>query len=195
MWNHSSPGWGASTGYRAFVFPVVHPYSTLCVALMESDTHEEAGLMRHLDGDDVLGRVTIRLSQLFARTQYDCWFAVTGKAEDGYKAYVPYSHETTGRTADGNPAIRLRYSVSFSSEKARMLAYLTPSSPPPLGNPPLHELAFASSSAKSHMGGAKFALFGPAEAYGEYNWDVRLHALPRPSTPFDDFPVTSRDLP
>jgi hypothetical protein len=72
VWNQASPGWHFETGYRAFRFPVLHPYSCLCLAMMESDTHEGGGLLANFDSDDAIGRCTVRLGTLFARTEYDC---------------------------------------------------------------------------------------------------------------------------
>ena len=72
IWNSNDPAWGSNRDYRAFVFPIVHPHSCLCLALMESDTHESAGVARYVDLDDVLGRVVVHLGGLYAHTVYDC---------------------------------------------------------------------------------------------------------------------------
>jgi hypothetical protein len=108
IWNQSNPAWGAHADHRAFRFPVHHSYSTLCVALVESDTHERAGLLSHFfDSDDHIGRVVIRLGTLYESTVYDSWFALddTQKA----RSAIPDTKSAAGA------ALRLRYSVTFTT--------------------------------------------------------------------------------
>ena len=180
VFNASSPAWGASEGYRAFRFPIVEPHATLAVALMESDTHAGAVVSRHLETDDVLGRVTVRLGTLHARTTYDCWFPL-GARHDDHRAYLPgrpYDAASTtslsapaaataaaggssvkgggGGASPSAPALRLRYRVTFTSERDRVLRYVRPLLVPGASPPPSHELAFVSrTSGRSHRLGAK----------------------------------------
>ena len=188
VWNQGDPAWSSKASYRAFIFPVLHPHSTLCIALMESDAHETAGLIRHFDNDDVLGRVTIRLGSLYASTVYDVWYPL-GNNSSEYKDYIPGNVAQVSRALEkGVPAIRLRYSIHFHSYQKRTLGYL----PPFRGVTPMHEVVFDPEcvhNADALRVGAKFALFGPAEPIGEYSWEVLMahieeiqlaYALPYP---------------
>ena len=62
---------------------------------------------------------------------------------------------------EGEPALRLRFSVSFKSEHARMLGYMRPL--PLLTPPPHHDLALGSPRALSESKGIKCALLWPLE--------------------------------
>ena len=66
--NTRSPRWGVDSA-RAFKFPVTCPYSSVDVAINDSDADP-------FNPDDGLGRVCIDLSQFTARTIYDAWFAL-----------------------------------------------------------------------------------------------------------------------
>ena len=169
IWNRADAAWGSLRHYRAFKFPVTRPYSTLCIALMESDTHHTQGVLnRRAMHDDILGRVTVRLGALYEGIVYDTWYPLSGPANEDYTP-----GQGTSRTRAPQlrgPMLRVRYSIRFTSEKARMLGYLQPL---PMKTPVMHELAFTSkTSAKSHRDGARFALFGPTEPLGKYNWKV-----------------------
>jgi len=102
--NHDNPGWGAKSSYRAFRFPVTRSYSSLCVTLMESDTHAHAGFIRHLDSDDILGRVTVRLGTLVAKTEYDCTMARCPLAQ----AHAPPHPPQLRRLTDVYTFVRVR---------------------------------------------------------------------------------------
>ena len=121
-------------------------------AIMESDTHEQAGLIKHLDTDDVVGRVTIRLGALFERTVYDCWYSL---GRHDYKDYIPGGG---GPSMPSEQSVRLRYSVSFRSMRTRMLGYLDA----PLHGTPLHEIAFDNQTRSlSLIKGAKYGARPP----------------------------------
>ena len=185
-----SPPSGLSS-YRAFRWPITHPASTLCVALMESDTHAQAGLLSRLfDADDCLGRLTIRLSALEADVAYDSWFPIaTPDADDddddddggggsgggggGVQARASMSAWTRSSSleasalAPGCAALRLRYSVHFTSARARFVGYLSA--------PPLHEIPFEAppgaptqlrTGAETHFRAAKFACFHDEDLHG-----------------------------
>jgi hypothetical protein len=101
-------------------------------------------------------------------------------AKDGNEDETKTARPSVGRAA---PSIRLRFSVSFFSDRARMLGYLTSKT-----EDADHHLCFDSNSsavAASHHKGAKFALFGPDEMLGEYKYKVTPAALspPNPSPP------------
>ena len=80
------------------------------------------------------------------------------------------ANRRSSEVEEGEPALRLRFSVSFQSEHARMMGYLRPL--PLLHAPPLHDIAFGSPRASSESKGVKYALFGPVEPIGKYNWKV-----------------------
>ena len=108
------PQWPA-TSARAFRIPVYHPSSLIQLGLFDCD--ETLG-MRSLDLDDTLGRVTIPLSGLRANTVYDCWH--------------PLQVESFRHHAKKYGSVRLRYSVRWDSEAARVKAVLSP--------PPSHQI-------------------------------------------------------
>ena len=89
---------------QAFRFPVTRSYSSLCVTLMESDTHAHAGFIRHLDSDDILGRVTVRLGTLVAKTEYDCTMARCPLAQ----AHAPPHPPQLRRLTDVYTFVRVR---------------------------------------------------------------------------------------
>jgi len=134
----NNPVWSATASYRAFRFPVTHPASTLCVALMESSDYALSALVTF---DDILGRASVRVSSMRNRVTYDCWFPLT-----------PVGKPATDR--DGTGELRLRYTVKFKSEPLRFLRYVA-------GGRTLHEVPFESfARKKSHSMGATFAYFG-----------------------------------
>ena len=155
IWNHASPGWSAKSSYRAFEFPIRHPHSTLCLALMESDTHEEAGLVRHMDVDDVIGRLTVRLGTKYANTQYDSWYPL-GLQRDPKSQASRHGSVFVGSPSRYTPSVRIRYSFGFHTDRQRLLGYLEP----PLRGTPVHEIAFDSELSnelsKGLFDGAKF---------------------------------------
>jgi len=164
IWNQSNPAWGAHADHRAFRFPVHHSYSTLCVALVESDTHERAGLLSHFfDSDDHIGRVVIRLGTLYESTVYDSWFALNDIQKA--RSAIPDTKSAAGA------ALRLRYSVTFTTERHRMYSYLGTS--PSLEAE--HELAFHASQRRSveYEQAARYALFGRTQI-GVYKWETLM---------------------
>ena len=124
--NDRTPVWGAEAP-RAFRFPVTCPYSELNVAVND----EDEGLLP----DDALGRVIIDLSQICARTVFDCWYDL--------------EYSMIGRAKGRRGTIRLRYSVEWHDERLRLLEYPRP--------PPSYAVPFRS---KKAMGDAKFAVQG-----------------------------------
>jgi len=74
--------------------------------------------MKSFDLDDSLGRVTIPLSGLRSNTIYDCWH--------------PLQLESYRHHAKKYGSVRLRYSVRWNSEAARVKAVLSP--------PPSHQI-------------------------------------------------------
>ena len=114
VFDTESPRWPA-TSARAFRIPVYHPSSLIQLGLFDCD--ETLG-MRSLDLDDTLGRVTIPLSGLRSNTVYDCWH--------------PLQIESFRHHAKKYGSVRLRYSVRWNSEAARVKAVLSP--------PPSHQI-------------------------------------------------------
>lgn len=198
VWNRINPGWGAESSCRAFKFPVHHPYSTLCLAMMESDSHAGFIGLRGLQRDDILGRATVRLGSLYQRTTYDCWLPLVStdtfqnrEVDGDFRSYLPgraaakvgevvtdvltEAFDVTEKYHPPRaqaPAVRVRFSVTFASEQARMFGYIAPL--PVVENPPTYDVPFDDSNAASHYRGAKFALFGPVEPIGEYKWQVLM---------------------
>ena len=104
----TSPRWHPTKTARAFCFPVTTPYSCAYVSLMDED---------YPDPDDPLGRVVLEMGTLISGTEYDAWFPVQMSrlvAPKGHKGWL-----------------RLRYSVRYTSERARLLRYVTPPTPKP----------------------------------------------------------------
>jgi len=90
---------------RAARFPVSSVYSTLFVALFDAD-------FGSIDADDELGRVTIDLRLLRPSTVYTAWLELGRKAlADG---------------SEGLGRVRLRYSLRWASDRARVCRYLAP---------------------------------------------------------------------
>lgn len=114
VFDSESPRWPA-TSARAFRIPVYHPSSLIQLGLFDCD--ETLG-MKSFDLDDSLGRVTIPLSGLRSNTIYDCWH--------------PLQLESYRHHAKKYGSVRLRYSVRWNSEAARVKAVLSP--------PPSHQI-------------------------------------------------------
>lgn len=164
------PQWGATdpNSFRAFRFPVQQPYSVLYVCIADYDgsrkqemataeaiaaakaagKDREASKRSSLDADDPIGRVGIQLGRLIGSAEYDCWF------ELGYGAI----QRPTGKLGH----VRLRLSVTFKSERQRMLGYLKP--------PPTHALPLMK---RTYRANAIFAKRG-ALADENYDWDVLM---------------------
>ena len=119
-----------------------HPSSVVHIALLDSD----AGAIELTD-DDPVGRLELPLSQFYPATLYDGWYAMQ---QSHVEAPCAATH---GRLC-------LRISVSWRSERARMLAYLSA--------PPRFELPLANRHDKQ---AAAFAMHGHAPD-SRFRWDV-----------------------
>jgi len=97
-----APRWRAGESARAFAFPVLCPYSCVYVGLKDADD---------FSADDDIGRAVIELGSLRPHTVYDCWLPL---------------QKRTFRFPGRQGAVRLRYSVVYHSERARLLQYLSP---------------------------------------------------------------------
>jgi len=98
--------------------------------------------------DDAIGRVAVQLGRLVSGCEYDCWFQLglgAISAPDGSLGHV-----------------RLRFSLTFKSERMRMLAYIH--------TPPVHALPFHK-AAKRKL--ARFSKHGKL-ASEKYDWDVLM---------------------
>ena len=150
-----NPRWGGTDpkSFRAFRFPVMAPYSVLYVCMVDYDgtkanaPSSSKGSFK-IDGDDPIGRIAIQLGRLTASTQYDCWFQL------GYGAI----EKPNGKLG----SVRLRFSVTFKSERRRILSYLKD---PPLPVIPLNK--------KRYRKIAAFAKHGKL-ADESYNWAVLM---------------------
>jgi len=108
--NCRSPRWPFDAP-RAFRFPLRRPYGCLYIGLMDDD--QDGTLARTgIDDDDPLGRVVVPLGRLSSNTVYDNWYFV--------------QYENSLRHAGSRGALRLRISVRYASERARLLAYVRP---------------------------------------------------------------------
>lgn len=165
--NSLNPCWSASDpdSFRAFHFPVMKPYSVLYVSIHDyndgrkrdmasaasiaSGTQEKsARLVR--GADDPIGRIAIQLCRLVAGCEYDCWFELgLGSIE-----------KPNGSLG----CIRVRFSVTFESERARMLNYVYGRTPS-IHILPMHK--------RRYLKNASFAKRG-ALAKGKYDWDVLM---------------------
>ena len=106
------PRWGDASA-RAFRLPIRRPYSQVCVCIKDSDTdHPEGG--SSADDEDI-GRIVLNVGSLVSDTVYDGWFALEHGADR-----MPSDRGARGARG----YVRLRVSVSFISERARMLHYL-----------------------------------------------------------------------
>ena len=172
-----SPRWAAAdpSSYRAFSFPVTRPYSVLYVSLFDFDgckkdalekdkdlekpkggtskaigslQNARGGAVAMLDPDDPIGRVGIQLGRLAGSTEYDLWLDL------GYGAI----EKPNGKLG----CVRLRISVTFPSERKRMLAYLK-TTPTPI-------IPFNKSNYRKN---ALFAKYGKG-AKQTYDWDVLM---------------------
>ena len=165
------PRWSANDPacFRAFKFPVVKPYSVLYVSINDYDggrrlemsgeaeqlaaqaggVEVEGSKRMNVNGDDPIGRVAIQLCRLLPGHEYDCWYPLAlGDLDkpDGKLGYV-----------------RLRYSVTFKSERKRILQYAN-------GSPPTFFLPLYKPSYRTQAQFAKRGLL----ATDEYNWDVLM---------------------
>ena len=102
IWNHQNPKWNALTHQRAFKFPITCSYSSIHISVNDDDR----GI------DDGLGRVVIEMNSLRARTTYDCWFAL--------------QYGTLKKHVSDRGLLRIRFSIEFNSDQARLLNYLKP---------------------------------------------------------------------
>jgi hypothetical protein len=106
--NTRFPTWGVDSP-RAVAFPVICPYSSVYVAINDSDANP-------FQADKPIGRVSIDLSQLKGRTVYDAWFA------------LQFDQNAPQRLIGRRGAVRLRFSVVWNHDRVRLLAY--PQKPP-----------------------------------------------------------------
>ena len=165
-----NPRWGANDpkAFRAFKFPVIKPYSVLYVSIndydgsikqetmskSQSQRADAAGIEKEgsdrlgVNSDDPIGRVAIQLSRLLSGHEYDCWHALSLSPLEKPDASLG--------------CVRLRYSVTFKSERQRILKYATS---PPSFFVPLYKASYRTSSQF-----AKRGLYVPEE----YNWDVLM---------------------
>lgn len=157
-----APRWAADdpSSFRAFRFPITQPYSILYVNLMDYDGSERNARRRAdesssrrsrrgaLSTDDPIGRVGIQLGRLHSSTTYDGWH------ELGYGAI----EQPNGRLG----SVRLRLSVTFHSERRRLLGYIKPSK------------TFIIPCVKSHY--RKHAIFAKRGkgAKESYDWDILM---------------------
>ena len=159
-----SPRWGASAhgSFRAFRFPVTAPYSVLYVAVNDYDGSQkrseatvgassfEVSNRRGIwNSDDPIGRVAIQLGRLASATVYDCWYDL------GYSSI----EQPCGKRG----SVRLRFSLTFKSPRARLLAYLKPPPHTPI-------IPFNTQAQRTN---AIFSKNGEVEA-GEYDWDILM---------------------
>lgn len=143
-----NPKWGASDA-RAFRFNVTRPYSCCYVALKDYDWSATG-----IDQDDDIGRVVIELSALESNVVYDCWFEMLRKT---------YKHSRGNRGY-----LRLRYWVTFRSERERLMRYVLPKGIGPFD--PVPPFLIPMKKAK-YVHQARFALHGHKPST-EYNWNV-----------------------
>jgi hypothetical protein len=154
--------------------------------LLDSDS--DAGLLSFVDSDDLIGRVTIRLGTLFANTVYDSWFPLDDRNEaDAVAAADAMATKVSAGAAPPNSgpqaekkgakrgaALRLRYSVTFTTERMRMFSYLSAMTS---SAEPQHELAFdppdftVSTANYEHC--ARFAVLGRIQP-GVYKWEALM---------------------
>jgi len=170
VWNSLNPRWGAhdKDSFRAFKFGVRKPYSVLYIAINDYDggrssekfnvsergaseggeaLESEGSTRLGINADDPIGRVAIQLGRLVSGCEYDCWY------ELGLGA-IERPDGKLGR-------LRVRVSVTFKSERVRVLAYVD--SPPPTFIVPFHK--------KKYRASANFAKRGLL-ANESYDWDV-----------------------
>ena len=127
IYDSLKPRWSAADpdSFRAFSFPILYPHSMVYVSINDydgakknatqaNDDDSRKGSRRtklsSLNADDPIGRVAIQLGRLVSGTVYDCWF------ELGHSAI----EKPNGKLG----SVRLRFSVTFKSERQRMLGYL-----------------------------------------------------------------------
>lgn len=94
-----TPRWGPDAP-RAFRFPVLCPFSTIDIAVMDTDDTSD---------DDPIGHTCIDLSQIGGQTVYDVW------------APLQFSELRPNHGERGS--LRLRYSVVWREDRLRLLHY------------------------------------------------------------------------
>ena len=139
-YNTNQPTWGVGTP-RALRLPVSCCFSTLFVALRDKDSMS----------DDDLGRVVIRIATLTPGTVYDVWY--------------PLQRSNLKKHASKRGKLRLRLTITYPDERARMLQYFTM-------HPERHPKYVVSFNSTAALKSAIFAYRG-AEYHGrKYRWDV-----------------------
>ena len=83
--------------------------------------------MNTLKSDGVFGRVTMPVGNLYARTQYDCWYDL--ETDDRKSRFMPMRIIDKIKGPSQTPAIRLRYSVGFFYSHPMGPDLATPSEP------------------------------------------------------------------
>ena len=139
--NDSSPRWDTETA-RAFRFPITTPHATLCVGLFDGDS---------LSQDDPIGRVELELGGLHGCTIYGavrpptrtplsppaqsripnlpppCLYGSGDGAASWVQSFADAWYElqyygSSYRSKRDRGLVRLRYSLTFLSDRARFLA-------------------------------------------------------------------------
>ena len=173
IWNDIDPRWDYLRHARAFRFPVRRAYSRLFVALKDDDAGELAGVAIGNLGcnaqpteDDDLGRVCLQLSDLIAGVCYDAWF--------------PLQHEVLRHHSTAYGRVRLRYSVTFHSERLRLLSYSLPTT---IFTVPLVHGRHATAIKYAHQGQAPSNTFSSADSRSYLR---ELRAVLQPGSPLCD---------
>lgn len=137
--NSRNPMWVSSSA-RGFKFPVTCPFSILYIALKDEDN-------AIYNYDDDIGWVAVELNDLRPSTLYDCNFPLqSGNPLKNHKG--------------GRGLLRLRISVTYRSDQARLGAYLN--------HTPLYCIPFVSDEKRSN---STFAYRGKAERR-TFRWEV-----------------------
>ena len=92
--------------------PTPSPSPTPTPTPTDSARTSQGTLARHIDSDDPLGRVVVPLGRLASDTVYDSWYFV--------------QYKNTRRHAGSRGSLRIRLSVHYPSERARLLAEANP---------------------------------------------------------------------
>ena len=163
--NTCNPKWSAQWP-RAMRFPISNAYSHINVGVFDHDDDTEVfgnilakvTTLGMVQDQSAAGRATIPLAAITAGSMYDVW--------------LPLHLASDMLTLGKNGHIRLRFSVTFKSERSRLIDY-------PLGSPKTFVLPFLNRQALMQ---AKFAVKG-FDADLNYSWD-RLCVVPCASLPF-----------